>query len=49
MAFMKSVMQLTTAIRNVKDLEGLSFAPKSTLTGLIVVSWVGPSGLACGL
>ncbi|XP_013012759.2 maestro heat-like repeat-containing protein family member 2A [Cavia porcellus] len=36
MAFMKSVMQLTTAIRNVKDLEGLSFAPKSTLTGLIV-------------
>lgn len=39
-AFMKSVVQVTNAIRNIKDVE-FQFSHKSTLTGLIMVSWVG--------
>lgn len=38
MAFMKSIVQVTSAIRNIKDLEDFRFAPKQTLTGLVVVS-----------
>lgn len=41
MAFMKSVVQVTTAIKNIKDLEDFQFAQKMTLTGIIIVSWVG--------
>ncbi|KAM6152765.1 LOW QUALITY PROTEIN: maestro heat-like repeat-containing protein family member 2A [Erethizon dorsatum] len=37
MAFMKSVVQVTTAIRNIKDLEDFQLALKPTLTGLIMV------------
>lgn len=41
MAFMKSVAQVTNAIKNIKDLEDFEFAQKMTLTGIIIVSWVG--------
>ena len=41
MAFMKSVVQVTDAVKNIKDLEDFQFAPKATLTGIIMVSWVG--------
>ncbi|XP_008570486.1 PREDICTED: maestro heat-like repeat-containing protein family member 2A [Galeopterus variegatus] len=36
MAFMKSVVQVTSAIKNVKDLEDFQFAQKTTLTGIIM-------------
>lgn len=41
MAFMKSVVQVTSTIKNIKDLEDFQFAQKMTLTGIIMVSWVG--------
>lgn len=41
MAFMKSVVQVTNAIKNVKNLEDFEFAQKMTLTGIIIVSRVG--------
>lgn len=41
MAFMKSVVQVANAIKNIKDLEDFQFAQKMTLTGIIMVSWVG--------
>ncbi|XP_061062043.1 maestro heat-like repeat-containing protein family member 2A isoform X2 [Eubalaena glacialis] len=37
MAFMKSVVQVTDAVKNIKDLEDFQFAPKATLTGIIMV------------
>ncbi|XP_023578008.1 maestro heat-like repeat-containing protein family member 2A [Octodon degus] len=37
MAFMKSIVQVTTAVRNIKDLGDFQFAPKPTLTDLIMV------------
>lgn len=40
MAFMKSVVQVTKAINNIKDLEDFHFAQKTTLTSIIVVSWM---------
>uniref|UniRef100_A0A8C0CBE5 Maestro heat like repeat family member 2A n=1 Tax=Balaenoptera musculus TaxID=9771 RepID=A0A8C0CBE5_BALMU len=36
MAFMKSVVQVTDAVKNIKDLEDFQFAPKATLTGIIM-------------
>uniref|UniRef100_A0A2K6PU24 Maestro heat like repeat family member 2A n=1 Tax=Rhinopithecus roxellana TaxID=61622 RepID=A0A2K6PU24_RHIRO len=36
MAFMKSVVQVTKAINNIKDLEDFHFAQKTTLTSIIV-------------
>lgn len=36
MAFMKSVVQVTDAVKTIKDLEDFQFAPKATLTAL---SW----------
>ena len=41
MAFTKSAVQVTDAVKNIKDLEDFQFAPKATLTGIIMVSWVG--------
>ncbi|XP_022265472.1 maestro heat-like repeat-containing protein family member 2A isoform X3 [Canis lupus familiaris] len=38
MAFMKSVMQVTKAIKNIKDLEDFQFAQKMTLTGIITAT-----------
>ncbi|XP_044922736.1 maestro heat-like repeat-containing protein family member 2A [Mustela putorius furo] len=38
MAFMKSVVQVTTAIKNIKDLEDFQFAQKMTLTGIIIAT-----------
>lgn len=38
MAFMKSVVQVTCAIKNIKDLEDFQFAQKTTLTAIIMVS-----------
>uniref|UniRef100_A0A8D1FVC6 Maestro heat like repeat family member 2A n=1 Tax=Sus scrofa TaxID=9823 RepID=A0A8D1FVC6_PIG len=35
-AFMKSVVQVTGAVRNIKDLEDFPFAHKATLTGIIM-------------
>ena len=49
MAFMKSVMQVTKAIKNIKDLEDFQFAQKMTLTGIITVGWVGASLVLGGL
>lgn len=37
---MKSVVQVTGAVRNIKDLEDFPFAHKATLTGIIMVSRV---------
>nr|XP_044607410.1 maestro heat-like repeat-containing protein family member 2A isoform X2 [Equus asinus] len=37
MAFMKSVVQVTNAIKNIKDLEDFQFAQKTTLTAMIMV------------
>ncbi|KAK2108260.1 Maestro heat-like repeat-containing protein member 2A [Saguinus oedipus] len=42
MAFMKSVVQVTEAINNIKNLEDFQFAQKTTLTSIIV------AGGACG-
>lgn len=39
MAFMKSVVQVTNAIENLKDPEDFQFAQKPTLTAILVVSW----------
>ncbi|KAM9085449.1 LOW QUALITY PROTEIN: maestro heat-like repeat-containing protein family member 2A [Megaptera novaeangliae] len=36
MAFMKSVVQVTDAVKNIKDLEDFQFSPKTTLTGIIM-------------
>ncbi|XP_060976102.1 maestro heat-like repeat-containing protein family member 2A [Dama dama] len=36
LAFMKSVLQVTDAIKNIKDLEDFQFAQKATLTGIIM-------------
>uniref|UniRef100_A0A4W2GP53 Maestro heat like repeat family member 2A n=1 Tax=Bos indicus x Bos taurus TaxID=30522 RepID=A0A4W2GP53_BOBOX len=36
LAFMKSVVQVTDAIKNIKDLEDFQFAQKATLTGIIM-------------
>lgn len=47
MAFMKSVVQVTNAIKNIKDLEDFQFAQKTTLTAITMVSRVGAS-LALG-
>lgn len=45
MAFMKSVVEVTNAIKSIKDLEEFQFTHKSALTSLIVVSGAGiPSG-----
>lgn len=45
MAFMKSVVQVTKAIKSIQDLEDFQFTHKSALTSLIVVSGAGiPSG-----
>lgn len=41
MAFMKSVAQVTSAIKNIKDLEDFQFGQKTTLTAIVMVSWVG--------
>jgi hypothetical protein len=41
MAFMKSVVQVTNAIKSIQDPEDFQFAHKSALTGLIVVSGTG--------
>lgn len=38
MAFMKSVVQVTNAIENLKDPEDFQFAQKTTLTAILVVS-----------
>lgn len=38
MAFMKSVAQVTSAIKNVKDLEDFQFGQKTTLTAIVTVS-----------
>ncbi|XP_039090491.1 maestro heat-like repeat-containing protein family member 2A [Hyaena hyaena] len=38
MAFMKSVAQVTNAIKNIKDLEDFEFAQKMTLTGIIIAT-----------
>nr|XP_058908883.1 maestro heat-like repeat-containing protein family member 2A [Kogia breviceps] len=38
MAFMKSAVQVADAVENLKDLEDFQFAPKATLTGVIVVT-----------
>ncbi|XP_073733031.1 maestro heat-like repeat-containing protein family member 2A isoform X2 [Callorhinus ursinus] len=38
MAFMKSVVQVTNAIKNIKDLEDFQFAQKMTLTGIIMAT-----------
>lgn len=40
MAFMKSVVQVANAIRNIADLEDFQFAQKPTLTAILVVSRV---------
>ena len=40
---MKSVVQVTDAIKNIKDLEDFQFAQKVTLTGIIMVSHLGGS------
>lgn len=39
MAFMKSVAQVTSAIKNIKDLEDFQFGQKTTLTAIVMVSW----------
>lgn len=47
MAFMKSVMQIANAIRNITDLEDFQFAQKTTLTAILMVSlwhFLGPGG-----
>ncbi|XP_057602467.1 maestro heat-like repeat-containing protein family member 2A [Hippopotamus amphibius kiboko] len=36
MAFMRSVVQVTNAVKNIKDLEDFQFAQKATLTGMIM-------------
>ncbi|XP_023980516.1 LOW QUALITY PROTEIN: maestro heat-like repeat-containing protein family member 2A [Physeter macrocephalus] len=36
MALMKRVVQIADAVENIKDLEGFQFAPKATLTGVIM-------------
>ncbi|KAB0388173.1 hypothetical protein FD755_003129 [Muntiacus reevesi] len=36
LAFMKSVVQVTNAIKNIKDLDDFQFAQKATLTGIIM-------------
>ncbi|XP_045650023.1 maestro heat-like repeat-containing protein family member 2A isoform X2 [Ursus americanus] len=38
MAFMKSVVQVANAIKNIKDLEDFQFAQKMTLTGIIMAT-----------
>uniref|UniRef100_A0A673U762 Maestro heat like repeat family member 2A n=1 Tax=Suricata suricatta TaxID=37032 RepID=A0A673U762_SURSU len=38
MAFMKSVAQVTNAIKNIKNLEDFEFAQKMTLTGIILAT-----------
>ena len=38
---MKSMVQVTDAIKNIKDLEDFQFAQKVTLTGIIMVSHLG--------
>ena len=38
---MKSVVQVTDAIKSIKDLEDFQFAQKATLTGIIMVSHLG--------
>ncbi|XP_044890591.1 maestro heat-like repeat-containing protein family member 2A isoform X4 [Felis catus] len=38
MAFLKSVVQVTDAIRNIKDLEDFEFAQKMSLTGIIIAT-----------
>lgn len=43
MAFMKSVVQVTKAIKSIQDLEDFHFTHKSALTNLIVVSGAGIS------
>uniref|UniRef100_A0A2K6FDH7 Maestro heat like repeat family member 2A n=1 Tax=Propithecus coquereli TaxID=379532 RepID=A0A2K6FDH7_PROCO len=35
MAFMKSIVQVTNAVNNIKDLEDFQYAPKTALTGII--------------
>ena len=40
MAFLKSVVQVTDAIGNIKELEDFEFAQKMSLTGIIIVSRV---------
>lgn len=42
---MKSVVQVTGAIRSIKEQEDFHFAQKSTLTHLVMVSWGGSSVL----
>lgn len=42
---MKSVVQVTDAIKNIKDLEDFQFAQKATLTGIIMVSHLGASSI----
>lgn len=48
MAFMKSVAQVTSAIKNVKDLEDFQFGQKTTLTAIVTVSRGGRSGFSAG-
>lgn len=43
LAFMKSVVQVTDAIKSIKDLEDFQFAQEATLTGIIMVSYLGGS------
>ena len=38
---MKSGVQVTDAIKNIKDLEDFQFSQKATLTGIIMVSHLG--------
>ena len=43
LAFMKNMVQVTDAIKNIKDLEDFQFSQKVTLTGIIMVSHLGGS------
>lgn len=45
MAFMKSVAQVTSAIRNIKDLEDFQLVQKTTLTAIVMVSRAGGLGV----
>ena len=47
MAFMKSVVQVTKAVENLRDTEDFQFAQKTTLTAILVVS-PGSSALCTG-
>ncbi|EDL92102.1 similar to hypothetical protein FLJ40243 (predicted) [Rattus norvegicus] len=50
MAFMKSVVQVTNAIKSIQDPEDFQFAHKSALTGLIVIPLkLGQFGILVGL